>query len=195
MQRFGHVRFEFAIMAFVAVIGAAFPSSRSSFRTPIPWCRTACSFQGSESSAVYVAVAMVGATVMPHVVYLHSGLVQHRADILDGKSKREHFRHELIDIALAMDGALLINASMVTMAAAVFFHVGADISGIEDGSRPLGPLLGPLAPAAFGIALLASGLSSSTVGTLAGQMIVDGFMNWRVRSSSARLITMIPALM
>jgi manganese transport protein len=149
---------------------------------------------GIQSSAVYVAVGMVGATVMPHVVYLHSGLVQHRADMLGGESKREHFRREMIDIGLAMNGAFLINSSMVIMAAAVFFHVGADISGIEDAHATLGPLLGSLAPAAFGVALLASGLSSSTVGTMAGQMIVDGFMNWQVSVFIRRLITMIPAL-
>jgi manganese transport protein len=137
---------------------------------------------------------MVGATVMPHVVYLHSGLVQHRNRILDGHSRREHFKRELVDIALAMNGAFLINASMVIMAAAVFWTNGIDISGIEDAHQTLGPLLGQLAPAAFGIALLASGLSSSTVGTMAGQMIVDGFMGWKVPVFFRRLVTMIPAL-
>jgi manganese transport protein len=146
------------------------------------------------SSAVYVAVGMVGATVMPHVVYLHSGLVQHRGAILGGQNKREHFRRELVDIALAMNGAWLINSSMVIMASAVFFSSGAPINGLEDAHRTLRPLLGDMAAYAFGIALLASGLSSSAVGTMAGQMIVDGFMRWHVSVFLRRFITMIPAL-
>ena len=194
VQRFGHVRFELAIIAFVAVIGLAFVVELFIAKPDPAGVLHGMLVPQIQSSAIYVAVGMVGATVMPHVVYLHSGLVQHRNKILDGTSKREHFRRELIDIALAMNGAFLINASMVIMAAAVFFGAGSDISGIEDAHATLGPLLGSLAPAAFGIALLASGLSSSTVGTMAGQMIVDGFMNWRVSVFVRRLITMIPAL-
>jgi len=146
------------------------------------------------SSAVYVAVGMVGATVMPHVVYLHSGLVQHRAGILGHDRKREHFHRELVDIALAMNGAWLINSSMVIMAAAVFYAGGVPIDGLEDAQATLDPLLGNMAAYAFGIALLASGLSSSAVGTMAGQMIVDGFMQWRVSVFLRRFVTMIPAL-
>ncbi|MGZ4481117.1 MAG: Nramp family divalent metal transporter [Gaiellales bacterium] len=194
VQRYGHVRFELAIMAFVAVIGAAFVVEIF-IANPDPGATLhGMLVPGIHSSAVYVAVAMVGATVMPHVVYLHSGLVQHRNSLLGGGRKREHFRRELIDIALAMNGAFLINSSMVIMAAAVFFAGGLPINGIEQAHATLGPLLGNLAPTAFGIALLASGLSSSTVGTLAGQMIVDGFMRWRVSVFVRRLITMIPAL-
>ena len=194
VQRHGHIPFEMAIMAFVAVIGAAFvveifvsnPDPGAALKGLVdPHLPT---------GALYIAVGMVGATVMPHVVYLHSGLVQHRNKILEGNSRREHFKRELVDIALAMNGAFLINASMVIMAAAVFFANGIDVTGIEEAHQTLGPLLGQLAPAAFGIALLASGLSSSTVGTMAGQMIVDGFMGWKVPVFFRRLLTMIPAL-
>jgi manganese transport protein len=195
LQQRGFRRLEAVIAGMVGVVVAAF--AFEVFETSPSGSETARhlfvpGFSGTES--ILLATGILGATVMPHVVYLHSGLVQHRAEILAGESKREHFRREMIDIALAMNGAFLINASMVIMAAAVFFHVGADISGIEDAHATLGPLLGSLAPAAFGIALLASGLSSSTVGTMAGQMIVDGFMNWRVSVFIRRLITMIPAL-
>jgi manganese transport protein len=194
VQRRGHVSFEMAIMAFVAVIGAAFvvelfvsnPDPRAAFKGLVD--------PHLPPGALYIAVGMVGATVMPHVVYLHSGLVQHRNRILQGQSRREHFKRELVDIALAMNGAFLINASMVVMAAAVFFANGIQVNGIEEAHQTLGPLLGQLAPAAFGIALLASGLSSSTVGTMAGQMIVDGFMGWKVPVFFRRLLTMIPAL-
>lgn len=194
VQRRGHVRFELAIMSFVAVIGGAFVVEIFISHPDPGRVLHGMLVPGLPSSAIYVAVGMVGATVMPHVVYLHSGLVQHRNAILAGGSKREHFRRELIDIALAMNGAFLINAAMVIMAAAVFFGNGLPVSGIEEAHRTLRPLLGTVAPAAFGIALLASGLSSSTVGTMAGQMIVDGFMDWRVSVFVRRLVTMIPAL-
>ena len=132
---------------------------------------------------------------MPHVVYLHSGLVQHRHKILNGGSQKAHFRRELVDIALAMNGAWLINSSMVVMASAAFFSSGIPIDGIQDAeSGRCGRCWATGAAYAFGIALLASGLSSSTVGTMAGQMIVDGFMQWRVSVFLRRFITMIPAL-
>jgi manganese transport protein len=163
IQRRGHSRFEMLIIAFVAVIGACF-FVEVFISNPDP----AGILHGMlvpqlTSNAVYVAVAMVGATVMPHVVYLHSGLVQPRNKLLDGNSKHQHFRR-------------------------------VPISGIEDAQATLKPLLGEGAAYAFGIALLASGLSSSTVGTMAGQMIVDGFMQWRVSVFLRRFITMIPAL-
>jgi manganese transport protein len=194
IQRHGHARFELVIIGFVAVIGACFfVEVFTSNPDPAAIIRGML-VPEMNSSAVYIAVGMVGATVMPHVVYLHSGLVQHRSKLLDGSSKREHFRRELVDIALAMNGAWLINSSMVIMASAVFFSSGVPINGIEDAQATLKPLLGDGAAYAFGIALLASGLSSSTVGTMAGQMIVDGFMEWRVSVFLRRLVTIIPAM-
>ena len=145
-------------------------------------------------NAVYVAVAMVGATVMPHVVYLHSGLVQPGTRCSTATASHQHFRRELVDIALAMNGAWLINSSMVIMASAVFFSSGVPISGIERRPGHAEPAARAGCADAFGIALLASGLSSSTVGTMAGQMIVDGFMQWKVSVFLRRFVTMIPAL-
>jgi manganese transport protein len=194
IQRRGHTNFEMAIMTFVGVIGAAFFVELFISHPDPASVAHGMLVPGIHINAVYVAVAMVGATVMPHVVYLHSGLVQHRNEILDGASRPQHYRRELIDIVLAMNGAFLINASMVIMAAAVFYSNGIPVSGIEEAHRTLYPLLGNVAPTAFGIALLASGLSSSTVGTMAGQMIVDGFMQWNVSVFLRRLVTMIPAL-
>ncbi len=194
MERRGHTRLEALIMVFVAVIGACFLVEIFTSRPDPAGILKGMFVPHLPAEAVYVAVGMVGATVMPHVVYLHSGLVQHRARILNHGSKHEHFRRELVDIALAMNGAWLINSSMVIMASAVFFAGGVPISGLEDAQATLKPLLGNLAASAFGIALLASGLSSSAVGTMAGQMIVDGFMQWKVSVFLRRLITMIPAL-
>jgi len=194
IERRGHTRLEAVIFAFVAVIGACF-FVEIFVADPDPGGIVRGMFVPQiTSSAVYVAVGMVGATVMPHVVYLHSGLVQPRNKLLDGNSKHQHFRRELVDIALAMNGAWLINSSMVIMASAVFFSSGVPVSGLEDAQATLKPLLGEGAAYAFGIALLASGLSSSTVGTMAGQMIVDGFMQWKVSVFLRRFITMIPAL-
>jgi len=194
IQRYGHVGYERVIMAFVAVIGAAFVVELFIAKPDPAGILRGMLVPHLPASAVYVAVGMVGATVMPHVVYLHSGLVQHRNRILQGESRSAHFKRELIDIVLAMNGAFLINSAMVIMAAAVFYANGVPVNGIEEADRLLRPLLGQVAPAAFGIALLASGLSSSAVGTMAGQMIVDGFMRWRVPVFVRRLITMIPAL-
>ena len=193
-QRRGHHRFELLIMLFVAVIGACFFLEVFTSHPDPAEILHGMVVPTMNSGAVYIAVAMVGATVMPHVVYLHSGLVQPRNRMLDGQSRREHFRRELVDIALAMNGAWLINSSMVVMASAVFFSSGTPISGIEDAQATLHPLLGEGAAYALGIALLASGLSSSAVGTMAGQMIVDGFMRWRVPVFVRRLVTMVPAL-
>jgi manganese transport protein len=194
VQRRGHSRFEMMIIVFVAVIGACFFVEVFISNPDPAGILHGMLVPSLTPSAVYVAVAMVGATVMPHVVYLHSGLVQPRNTLLDGNSKHQHFRRELVDIALAMNGAWLINSSMVIMASAVFFSGGVPISGLEDAQATLKPLLGEGAAYAFGIALLASGLSSSTVGTMAGQMIVDGFMQWRVSVFVRRLVTMVPAL-
>ena len=194
VERRGHTRFEALIMVFVVVIGACFFVEIFISNPDPAGILHGMLVPEMTPSAVYVAVGMVGATVMPHVVYLHSGLVQHRNKMLGGGSKHEHFRRELVDIALAMNGAWLINSSMVIMASAVFFSAGVSIDGIEDAQATLSPLLGEGAAYAFGIALLASGLSSSTVGTMAGQMIVDGFMQWRMSVFLRRFITMIPAL-
>jgi len=154
---------------------------------------------GSES--IYIAVGMLGATVMPHVVYLHSALVQDRArKALEGcpTSQRlqrlKHLQFEIIDVFAAMNGAWLINTAMIVMAAAVFFTHGQHVTSIEDAHQTLAPLLGGVSAMAFALALLLSGLSSSTVGTMAGQVIIEGFLNIRFSVFLRRLITMIPAL-
>ena len=119
------------------------------------------------SSSIYLAVSMLGATVMPHVIYLHSALVLPRREELD-REEHHHRKMELIDVLLAMNGAWLINSAMVVMAAAVFFGGGIHVYSIEAAHDTLGPLLGKFAGVAFAVALLCSGLSSATVGTMAG---------------------------
>jgi manganese transport protein len=151
-------------------------------------------FSGTDS--VLLAVGILGATVMPHVIYLHSALTQHRLVGATEEAKKKIFRFELVDVLIAMSLAGLINMSMLITAASVFHsrgltEVGDDLSDVYDS---LGTYLGDTSSILFGIALLASGLSSSSVGTLAGQVVMQGFINRRIPLFLRRLVTMIPAL-
>jgi len=146
------------------------------------------------SEAVLIAVGMLGATVMPHVIYYHSQLVQHRSTNSSDKGKLMHLKMEKIDIAIAMNIAFIVNAAMVVVSAAVFYRNGMIVDTMDQAHKSLQPLLGSLSSGAFGIALLASGLSSSVVGTLAGQTIMKGFVNLTIPINIRRIITMIPAL-
>src|SRR5216683_1863400 len=151
-------------------------------------------------SSLYVAVGMLGATVMPHVIYLHSALVQPRLKQMAEPPKTvEHghrlgyLRFELIDVFFAMNGAWLINSAMIVMAAVAFVHSGRAPS-IEEAYYTLGPLLGPASATVFAVALLCSGLSSSTVGVMAGQVIIEGFLDIKFSIFLRRIITIIPAM-
>ena len=153
------------------------------------------------SKSIFIAVGMLGATVMPHVVYLHSALVQARAredsfacPTSQMLRKFKHLKYELIDVLAAMNGAWLVNSAMIIMAAAVFFKGGYDVSTWEQAHLTLKPLLGSLSSTAFALALLLSGLSSSTVGTMAGQVIIEGFLDIKFSVFLRRFITIIPAL-
>lgn len=144
--------------------------------------------------AVLIAVGMLGATVMPHVIYLHSQLVQSRNKDLTDEDKKKHLRMEKLDITIAMNIAFVVNAAMVVVSAAVFFRNGMVVDTIEQANKSLEPLLGTLSSGAFGIALLASGLSSSAVGTMAGQTIMKGFVGLNIPINVRRLVTMTPAM-
>jgi manganese transport protein len=194
---------EIGIMMFVLVIGLCYlveiflvhPDWRQiAYHTAVPWL---------DRRSIYVAVSMLGATVMPHVVYLHSGLVQPRLAAekrhQDSPETRyltrlRHLRLEALDVFAAMNGAWLVNSAMVIVAAAAFAGSGRSDMSIEEAHRTLGPLLGPASATIFAIALLCSGLSSSTVGTLAGQMILEGFLKVRFSIFLRRLLTLLPAM-
>jgi manganese transport protein len=145
--------------------------------------------------ALLIAAGMLGATVMPHVIYLHSQLVQCRNGDYSLHQKQQHLRMEKIDIVIAMNIAFIVNAAMVIVSAAVFHRRGMIVETIEQAHHSLEPLLGSLSSGAFGIALLASGLSSSVVGTMAGQTIMKGFVPLTISDYIIRLITMAPALL
>lgn len=146
------------------------------------------------NEAVLIAVGMLGATVMPHVIYLHSSLVQHRGINSTEKGKLKHLKMEKLDVTIAMNIAFIVNAAMVVVSASVFNKNGLIVNTMEEAHTSLQPLLGSLSSSAFGIALLASGLSSSAVGTMAGQTIMKGFVNLSIPVNIRRLITMLPAL-
>lgn len=196
MEKYGQRVVEWIIGTLVAVITIAYTIEL--FLAKPDWAQVGIhtlipSLPNGE--AVLLAVGMLGATVMPHVIYLHSQLVQSRnqRDHTE-EQKRKHLRMEQIDIAIAMNIAFLVNAAMVIVAAAVFFRNGMGVDTIEQAHISLEPLLGTLSSGAFGIALLASGLSSSAVGTMAGQTIMKGFVGLNIPINIRRLITMTPAL-
>lgn len=147
-----------------------------------------------DGGALLIAVGMLGATVMPHVIYLHSQLVQCRNKSLSFEGKKRHLKMEHIDIALAMNIAFVVNAAMVIVSASAFHRNGIAVDTIEQAHKTLEPLLGGLSSGAFGIALLASGLSSSAVGTMAGQTVMKGFVGLNIPLNLRRIITMLPAL-
>jgi manganese transport protein len=201
----GYQWLERGIMAFVGVIGLCYGFEvflvhpdwkQAAFHALVP----TLDMQNLHGS-LYVAVGMLGATVMPHVVYLHSALVQPRREelvkkpIVPGASRRRNYlRFELIDVFVAMNGAWLINSAMIVMSAVAFAHLSNPVTTIEDAHHTLGPLLGPAAATVFAVALLCSGLSSSTVGVMAGQVIIEGFLDIKFSIFLRRLITIIPAM-
>lgn len=149
--------------------------------------------QGSDS--LLLVVGIIGATVMPHVVYLHSALTQNRIPPADEGERRELLKWLRLDVGLGLGIAGLINLSMMLVAAALFFRVGAtDVDSIEAAHQGLLTYVGGGAALAFSIALLSSGLSSSSVGTFAGQVVMQGFMGWRIPLFVRRAVTMTPAL-
>jgi manganese transport protein len=146
------------------------------------------------TDAIFIAVGMLGATVMPHVIYLHSELVQCRNNHETFEEKSTHLNLEKLDIFIAMNIAFLVNAAMVIVSAAVFYKMGIVVETIEQAHHSLSPLLGNFSSSAFGLALFASGLSSSVVGTMAGQTIMQGFVNLNISDNLTRLITLIPGM-
>ena len=146
-----------------------------------------------DAGAVTLAVGIVGATIMPHAIFLHSGLTQNRAPGRNDRERRLLVRFSNIEVLVALGIAGLVNMAMVIMAASAFHAGHSDVAEIETAYKTLTPLLGPAAAGVFLTALLASGLSSSAVGTMAGQMIMQGFVGFRIPIIVRRLVTMIPA--
>jgi manganese transport protein len=196
LERYGFRPVEAVITGLVGIIAVSYVIETILDRPD--WGAVAASaviprFAGTES--VLLATGILGATVMPHVVFLHSALTQRRIVPGTPLQAARLFRYEVIDVVIAMGLAGVVNAAMLIMAASTFHREGlVHIAGIEEAHRTLAPLLGSLSSAIFGISLLASGLSSSTVGTMAGQVIMQGFLHRRVPVWLRRLVTMAPAI-
>jgi len=196
LERHGFRPLEAVITALVGVI--AFCYVFETFLVRPDWGKIAYHavvpiFQGTES--VLLATGILGATVMPHVVFLHSALMQGRIVVRDPAQLKRLFRYECVDVTLAMGVAGLVNAAMLIMAAATFFEKGLTTVGtIEEAHKTLAPLLGSASSWVFAVSLLASGLSSSTVGTMSGQVIMQGFVHWQIPIWVRRIVTMLPAL-
>ena len=203
LQRRGFRWLEAAIIALVATIGICFAFQIAWLQPPL-----AAVLAGfvprpqivTDPAMLYIAVGIVGATVMPHNLYLHSSLVQTRRHENSAAAKREAIRFATIDSTLALAFALLVNAAIMIVAAGAFHRPGAaPVTELGDAYRLLSPLLGVgIASALFGVALLCSGLSSSVTGTLAGQIVMEGFLDIRISPAARALITraiaLVPAL-
>ena len=195
LQQRGYRRFELAIAGLMGVILVGFlynvlhihADAGAVARGFIP------GFDGSES--VLLAVGILGATVMPHVIYLHSALTQDRIKARTSAERKHLLRFQRVDVGIAMGLAGIVNITMLVIAAAVFHGSGAShVDTIEGAHSQFRALLGPGAALAFALALLASGFASSSVGTFAGQVVMQGFIKRKVPLLVRRLVTMIPAL-
>jgi manganese transport protein len=195
LQRFGARPLEAVIATLVGVIGACYvaellfahPDYGQVFHHAV-----VPEFGGSE--ALLLSVGILGATVMPHVIYLHSALTQDRLVPETHEDAKTLLRYTRVDVIIAMTIAGLINVSMLVMAASTFFRTGfLHVDSLDGAHRTLEPILGSASGALFALALIASGLSSSAVGTLSGQVVMQGFIRRQIPVFVRRLVTMIPA--
>jgi manganese transport protein len=189
LQRFGMRVLEAFILSLVTVIGICFLIEIVLAR-PV-WTEVAGGLAPRLSrESLYVAIGILGATVMPHNLYLHSALVQTRRIGQSPAAKRQACRYNLVDSVVALNGALLVNAAILVMSSAVFFKRGIVVHEVEQAQQLLAPLLGTaVASIAFAVALISSGQSSTITGTMAGQIVMEGFLNIRLRPWVRRLVT------
>jgi manganese transport protein len=196
LERFGFRSLEAVITAFVGVVAVSYvvetildkPNwANVAYHAVVPM------FNGPES--VVLAAGILGATVMPHAIYLHSALTQGRIVVREPRLMQRLFRFEIVDVLIAMGVASLVNSAMLIMAASTFHANGQQSVGtIEQAYITLQPLLGNAASTVFGVSLLASGLSSASVGTMAGQVIMQGFLHREIPIWLRRAVTMVPSL-
>ena len=194
-QGFGFRPIELIIGAMVSIIALCYLAEM--FIAPVNWAEAAFHTftpQLADAGALLLSVGIIGATVMPHAVYLHSGLTQARMPVHDDSERRTVLRFSNQEVILALSVAGLVNMAMVMMASSAFHAGHPEVAEIETAYYTLTPLLGIGAAGVFLVALMASGISSSAVGTMAGQMIMQGFIGFRIPVWVRRLVTMLPAL-
>ncbi|HLJ66345.1 MAG TPA: Nramp family divalent metal transporter [Chloroflexota bacterium] len=195
LQRYGVRPIEALISALVGVIAASYIIETFFSRPALGLIVYHSLVPYAGGSSIIPIVGIIGATVMPHVVYLHSALTQNRIVPRSEDEARRIFRWSVPEILIALGLAGLINMSMLYMAAATFYNHGlTKIADIPGAYHTLTPLLGPAAGSVFAVSLLASGLSSSTVGTMAGQVIMQGFVGFTIPLWLRRLLTMLPTV-
>jgi len=194
LQAKGHRRYEVTIMGFLAVIllGFLYDTLKIGFDAGDAAAGFIPSFDGTDS--VLLATGILGATVMPHVIYLHSALTQSRVHAKDDAERKSLLKYTRVDVLMAMTLAGVINMSMLIIAASLFFTNNLDIDTIEGAHKGFEQMVGPGAALAFALALLASGLASSSVGTHAGQVVMQGFIGRTIPLALRRGVTMAPAL-
>ena len=196
LERYGFRPIEAVITALVGVVAACYLVETLLDRPEwgnLLYHSVVPQFAGKES--VLLATGILGATVMPHAIFLHSALTQGRVVVKDPVQLRRLFRYQLVDVFVAMGLASLINMAMLIMAATTFFRHGlTGVGTLETAHRTLEPLLGKASSWIFAVSLLASGLSSSAVGTMAGQVMMQGFLKRRIPVWIRRLVTVIPPL-
>ncbi len=196
LQRLGMRKMEAFIITLVAIIGLAFLAEIIFAKPNLAQVATGFIPSIPNSEALYIAIGIIGATVMPHNLYLHSALVQTRKFSRDEKSIRRALRLNVLDSTIALNLAFFVNAAILVLAATVFFKAGrTDVAEIKDAHQLLAPMLGrSIAPVLFAIALIAAGQSSTITGTLAGQIIMEGYLLLRINPLLRRLITRMLAI-
>ena len=194
LQRWGMRQVEAVILALVATIGACFLVQIFLARPDWGGVVTGLWPTLPSKEALYVAIGILGATVMPHNLYLHSALVQTRRIGADRESKAVACRYYLIDSAIALNAAFFVNAAILILSAAVFHRHGIEVASIEEAHALLPSFLGGMAPILFGVALLCAGQSSTLTGTLAGQIVMEGYLHLRIAPWMRRLLTRLMAL-
>jgi manganese transport protein len=193
-ERSGFRALELIIGSMVGIIGLCYLIEM--FIVPVDWSSAALHTvlpQIADAQALLLAVGIIGATVMPHAVYLHSGLTQARTPVHNAAERQMVLRFSNQEVIIALTIAGMVNMAMVMMASGAFHAGHPEVAEIETAYHTLTPLLGIGAAGVFLLALIASGISSSTVGTMAGQLIMQGFVGFRIPIWVRRLVTMIPA--
>src|SRR5215218_5623001 len=196
LQRLGMRKMEAFIICLVAIIGVSFLVEILLAKPNLAEVATGFVPTIPNKQALYIAIAIIGATVMPHNIYLHSALVQTRKIKRDDNGIKRALKLNFIDSAIALNLAFFVNAAILVVAATVFYKTGrTDVAEIKQAHQLLDPMLGSkLAPILFAVALIASGQSSTITGTLAGQIVMEGYLRLRINPWIRRLLTRVVAI-
>jgi len=194
IQSFGVRKFESFILSLIVIIGLCFVFEI--YWSDPQWGEVVKGFVPRiPEGALYIVVGIIGATVMPHNLYLHSALVQSRAYDTSPEGKRQACRFNLVDSAVALNVAFFVNAAILIVSAAAFYGKGTEVTELQQAHSLLSPMLGTtLAGVLFAIGLICSGQASTITGTLAGQIVMEGYLHFKIRPFLRRLVTRLLAI-